>query len=219
MSAPAIAIRNAANAQHSTGPVTDEGKTRSAQNALRHGLTSNKVVLAHENAEEFESMKQTFFKTHRPATEREAQLVTHMVESWWRLERALRVESEFLQQRAEAISEAHPKLTGDAALAMMFIDPGQSKSYRLFLRYLTNAQNTYRQACAEFEKVRKERLTREREALMAKMMSAGQPKSEKHLVPPTHPSSPVDESGFVSHSSYAVPHSAPAHPEQDRCAA
>jgi hypothetical protein len=35
-----IAARNLANARHSTGPQSDEGKARSSRNAIRHGATA-----------------------------------------------------------------------------------------------------------------------------------------------------------------------------------
>ena len=38
MSTPAQCIANAANAQHSTGPKTLEGKAKIAANGVRHGL-------------------------------------------------------------------------------------------------------------------------------------------------------------------------------------
>jgi hypothetical protein len=39
------------NANLSTGPVTEEGKRRSRQNTLRHGLTAETVIDALEDAE------------------------------------------------------------------------------------------------------------------------------------------------------------------------
>lgn len=206
MSAAAIAARNIANAQNSTGPATAEGKARSSQNALRHGLTSNKVVLAHENADEFKSLRQSFLDTHRPATEREEQLVIRMVEAWWRLNRAYRVETEFLQQSADAMSEAHADLTSEGALAAIFLDSAKSRNYRLFLRYLTNAENAYRHACTEFEKVRRERLQREqKERLLAAMSS---PKTSQL---PHKPAAPNGDllAGFVSQTTAAKPESRP----------
>src|SRR5260370_32936272 len=45
---------NAANAQHSTGPRTPEGRARSSQNARTHGLTARAVIVEPHEREEFE---------------------------------------------------------------------------------------------------------------------------------------------------------------------
>jgi hypothetical protein len=44
---------NRRNAHLSTGPVTEEGKRKSRQNALRHGLTAETVIDALEDAEDY----------------------------------------------------------------------------------------------------------------------------------------------------------------------
>jgi hypothetical protein len=44
---------NRRNAQLSTGSVTEEGKSRSRQNALRHGLTAETVIDMLEDAEDY----------------------------------------------------------------------------------------------------------------------------------------------------------------------
>ena len=44
---------NRRNARLSTGPVTEKGKRRSRQNALRHGLTAETVIDALEDAEDY----------------------------------------------------------------------------------------------------------------------------------------------------------------------
>ena len=44
---------NRRNACLSTGPVTEDGKKRSRQNTLRHGLTAETVIDALEDAEDY----------------------------------------------------------------------------------------------------------------------------------------------------------------------
>ena len=48
---------NRANAQQSTGPVTEEGKTHSSRNALSHGLTSKDLCVASGHEAEFASIE------------------------------------------------------------------------------------------------------------------------------------------------------------------
>ena len=59
---------NRANAQRSTGPRTPNGKTRAAQNALKHGLTATTPVLPDEDPEAFAGLRQEVFEQYNPAT-------------------------------------------------------------------------------------------------------------------------------------------------------
>ena len=45
---------NRRNALKSTGPITPEGKEHSRRNALRHGLTSETVIAALEDQEDYQ---------------------------------------------------------------------------------------------------------------------------------------------------------------------
>src|SRR5438105_14656593 len=49
---PARQSANAANAQLSTGPRTEEGKARSSQNARSHGLTASHLVISDHDPSE-----------------------------------------------------------------------------------------------------------------------------------------------------------------------
>src|SRR4051794_27822055 len=48
---------NRRNARRSTGPNTAEGKLRSRRNAVRHGLTSETVIGALEDAEDYKAFE------------------------------------------------------------------------------------------------------------------------------------------------------------------
>ncbi|MBI1895996.1 MAG: hypothetical protein HYZ57_15230 [Acidobacteria bacterium] len=58
------------NGAKSHGPITPEGKQRSAQNAATHALTARRMlVLANERFCEFEKMRRTYIRTpSSPAT-------------------------------------------------------------------------------------------------------------------------------------------------------
>jgi hypothetical protein len=78
---------NHRNAQHSTGPKTVEGKERSSQNALRHGLRSELPVLPGERAEEWEAHRTGIVQSLAPAGALETELAGRVALCLWRLRR------------------------------------------------------------------------------------------------------------------------------------
>ena len=98
---------NQQNAKASTGPRTPAGKTRSAQNAIRHGAYSAAVLVLGESQADFSRLKSELQATLRPEGPLEDRLLNRIALLWWRLERAQRVEQESLEQSlAEACYEA-----------------------------------------------------------------------------------------------------------------
>jgi len=87
---------NRANAQHSTGPKTDEGKKRSALNSLRHGLTGQLLVLSNEELAAYKRHCEVFVKKHRPADEYEMRLVQLLADTSWRIMRVPAIEANIL---------------------------------------------------------------------------------------------------------------------------
>ncbi len=87
---------NQQNAKHSTGPRTDEGKQRSSQNALKHGLLAKKSVIPGEDPAEFEAHLTRFQDTFNPSNAFETGLVRQMADADWRLLRINHLEAAFI---------------------------------------------------------------------------------------------------------------------------
>jgi hypothetical protein len=61
-------LANRVNSKKSTGPKTHKGKALASMNALKHGLTAQKLLMPGESAEEFEALLAELFREHRPET-------------------------------------------------------------------------------------------------------------------------------------------------------
>jgi hypothetical protein len=84
---------NRENARHSTGPRTPEGKKRSSLNALRHGLTSQVVVMPNEDLKAYLAFVERYVKDLGPKTEPEKQLAHDIANTQWRITRASSIEN------------------------------------------------------------------------------------------------------------------------------
>jgi hypothetical protein len=84
---------NRRNAQLSTGPVTEEGKRRSRQNAVRHGLTAETVIDALEDAEDYAAFEMAVTADYDAQSAVERELVLRLASLLWRLRRATAIES------------------------------------------------------------------------------------------------------------------------------
>ena len=84
---------NRHNAQLSTGPVTEEGKRRSRQNAVRHGLTAETVIDALEDAEDYAAFEMAVTADYDAQSAVERELVLRLASLLWRLRRATSIES------------------------------------------------------------------------------------------------------------------------------
>ena len=87
---------NHKSAQHSTGPRTPEGKATSSRNALKHGLLSSAALLMGEDPEALASLGTDLRGALQPYGALEELLVERIVSCFWRLRRAVRMETGFL---------------------------------------------------------------------------------------------------------------------------
>jgi hypothetical protein len=97
MASAAQVVANIENATHSTGPRTEDGKARASQNAIKHGLTSNKcLLLPDEDEAEFREFSSQLKYTYAPGNSVEAELVDDIVSIQWRRKRAASLEGRIL---------------------------------------------------------------------------------------------------------------------------
>src|SRR5262249_42653240 len=88
---------NRRNAKRSTGPKTEKGKAMSSRNALKHGLTAKRTLLADEDAEDFEASREQLRSELKPVGIREEMCVDRLAQTQWRLMRVPAYEAAILE--------------------------------------------------------------------------------------------------------------------------
>ena len=78
---------NRRNALKSTGPRTPQGKETSSQNAIKHGLCAERVVILGEDPEDFERLREGLIHQYTPVGFLERDCVERIVSLIWRLRR------------------------------------------------------------------------------------------------------------------------------------
>ena len=127
---------NRANAQHSTGAITPEGKARSARNNFRHGLTHTEgdlLLLADESADDYSLALADFQQEWQPATATEHDLVERLASRQWLRRRAMRLQKLYLASDGRILDYDH---------------------YSLYRRYETAHERSYNKALADLIRVR-----------------------------------------------------------------
>jgi hypothetical protein len=95
---------NRANAQHSTGPRTPAGKTRSAQNATTHGGYQT-LVLPSESEPEFHLLRVSTVAGLAPQTALELRLCDRAAALLWRLHRLQTAETGLLLEAEQSVQD------------------------------------------------------------------------------------------------------------------
>ena len=78
---------NKNNASKSTGPRSAKGKAKSRRNALKHGLTAERLLLPDEDPKEFDALRNDLFDRFEPIDALEGRLVARVTDLLWRLQR------------------------------------------------------------------------------------------------------------------------------------
>src|SRR3974377_2031020 len=99
---------NRRNADFGTGPVTEEGKRRSRQNAVRHGLTAETVIDALEDADDYAAFELAIATDFDAQSAVERELVLRLASLLWRLRRATAIETGLFKIQAEDLFPFRP---------------------------------------------------------------------------------------------------------------
>jgi hypothetical protein len=147
MPSAAQIIANQANAQHSTGPRTPEGKAASAQNATKHNLAGEFRVLPNESQENYDRLLAKTIAEHNPTTEHEYFCVEVMVQARWKKARINRLEATVVGQMV-TLSNSDD---ADAVMSIAMINKADGAMAKL-ARYSAQANRDYFKAHSELKK-------------------------------------------------------------------
>jgi hypothetical protein len=186
---------NQANAQLSTGPVTDAGKAIASRNALSHGLTSSKVLLPGDSQEEYDAFATDHIRVYMPGDLTERALVDKIVASNWRFRHALETEAAFIGAAATHILEQEPALSRTEAEARIFLDKALSRQLSLIMRYKRSIERTGEKALAELRRLQK---IRSQEELMKRQLESLTERQAPAESEPVVQTGSVSQNGSVS---------------------
>jgi hypothetical protein len=153
---------NRRNAQKSTGPKTAQGKNKTRFNAVVHGLTAERFVVAHEDESEFDAFREDFFAEHQPAGPTETFLVEQMIAAAWRIRRIRNTEAAFwnlkMAENDESVEAEYDNVQETAYLAhAMEYAFGSKSSINNLSRYEARLERAFYKALHELERLRRER--------------------------------------------------------------
>jgi len=140
------------NGAQSHGPVTPEGKAKSALNSLRHGLTAKAVVLRDESQEAYDALLAAYTERFQPADQVELDLVESMAVSRWRLRRIATIESGILEEGIEKAIEF------DHVRHLPYAFTTRSESLARLTRYENSLNRAFDRALKQLQLLQRARL-------------------------------------------------------------
>jgi hypothetical protein len=153
---------NRANAQKSTGPKTVPGRAAVRNNAVRHGLTADLVVLHSEDSGPYDALLDDLRAHFNPQGPVESALVDQIAASQWRLRRAIGIEGGFFDLRQlkleEELREDFQTVSNEASLAYAVHDDSRhADTLSKISRYHARIERSYYKALHELERLQTRR--------------------------------------------------------------
>jgi hypothetical protein len=158
---------NQANAQFSTGPKSEAGKTTSSLNGLKTGLTGRTVLLSGDDIASYQSHVESFLKRCQPLNEAEHNLVQSLADTEWRLLRIPALEMGIYALARLEFADLFPGESETVRHALI-----EAKTFLVYQRQLNNLS------------IQEGRLRRQREKdteILRKMQEERRLQTEKRL--------------------------------------
>jgi hypothetical protein len=157
---------NRRNAQRSTGPRTAEGKKAVRLNAVKHGMTAEVIVLAHETAVDYHEIRASLIESYAPATNQELMLVDQIAAGYWRTIRARRFETALFNEQAAGLKRTHrkdpsPEAGHDDSVCVEVLQEITPKQMENYFRYDGTISRDYYRAINALERMQAGRRRKE----------------------------------------------------------
>ena len=138
------------NGALSRGPITAQGKTIVAHNAITHGLTAKVNVISTEDRPAFDALLQSFLATFAPQSDPEFCAVEEMATAKWKIRRAWALETARLDLQMDrdtaALNEQilNPDHATRTSLAWVAARPDLEPFHRYGSQLLRDHDRAYR---------------------------------------------------------------------------
>ena len=133
------------------GVKTPQGKAKTRLNAVRHGLLCQNLVLPEEDECAFADLRDRLIVDLQPVGELEMLLVLRIASGFWRLDRALRVETALLDRNID-LHDAYVLRFPDQACPPMAACGLETENLQKLLRYETPIEKQIYKAKQELER-------------------------------------------------------------------
>ncbi|MHC4987439.1 MAG: hypothetical protein ACYTFX_02940 [Planctomycetota bacterium] len=149
---------NRRNAQKSTGPKTEEGKSVVAQNAVTHGFTATAPILPNEDPAAYAAFKSQLTKELNPAGHVENMLAERIVDLAWRLKRSGRLHIDayrvFAQGSSGILPESQDASTEDIDCGRIAVnDFAEAKVFERLLVHERRIENSLYKTITELQRL------------------------------------------------------------------
>jgi hypothetical protein len=151
-----------ANGAKSQGPVTPEGKAKSALNAVTHGLTASAIVLTTESKDKYAALLAAYLEKCEPDGPIETDLVEEIVAAKWQQRRVAAMITALLDVEMDCmdkeISEQFEHIDNTTRTVLAFKkQTKESATLALLNRYAARHAREYHRALKHLREIQSER--------------------------------------------------------------